>query len=139
MIKMLRFMIILQGIAFELVSLLVAMFLCWNQTMMFMKRLSNLFWRNLNIMWSLVFLLNLPQIRHLKRECKSISIVSKLTLVIIECLFHNYFSFHSRLIFYVLCRDIQPDHFQFVSFYVLRDFPNPPSNKYLLKYYEDIS
>ncbi len=101
-----------------------------------MKRLSNLFWRNLNLMWSLVFLLNLPQIHHLKKECKSISIVSKLTLVIIECLFHNYFSSHSRLIFY---RDIQPYHFWFVSFYVLRDFPNPLLNKYLLKYSKDIS
>ncbi len=95
-----------QGIAFELVSILVAMFLCYNLTMMYMKRLWNHVWKNLNLIWSLAFLLNLSQIHHPKKKLKSILIVSKLTLVIIDFLFHNYFASHFRLMFYVLCKDI---------------------------------
>jgi hypothetical protein len=91
-IQILVSLMILQGIAFKLVSLLVVMFLCWNQTLMFMKRLSNLFWKRLNLMWSMVWLLNLPWIRHPIKGCKLISIVSKLTLIIFECLFLNYFA-----------------------------------------------
>jgi hypothetical protein len=61
--------------------------------------------------------------------------VNKLTLIIVECLFHNYSTSHFRLMFYVLCRDIQPGHFQFIPFYVLKDFfPNPLMCKYLSKY-----
>ncbi len=116
-------------------SPLVVMFLCWSLTMMYMKRLWNLFWKNLNLIWSLAFLLDLPHIRHLKRELKSILIVSKLTLIIINCLFHNYYASHFRSMFYVLCRDIQLDHFQFVP----QDlFPSPPLSNYLPRYAEDI-
>jgi hypothetical protein len=92
------------------------------------------------MMWSLVFPFDLPQIWHSRRKRESISIVNKLTLVIFECLFHNYFAFDFKLMFYVLCRDIQPDCFQFVPFYVLRDlFPSPLSHKYLQEYAEDIA
>jgi hypothetical protein len=52
-----------------------------------------------------------PQIRHPRRELESISIVNKLTLIIVECLFHNYFASHFRLMFYVLCRDSELGHF----------------------------
>jgi len=42
--------------------------------------------------------------------------------------------------FYVLCKNIQLDHFQFIPFYVLRDFfPSPPLNKYLQEYAKDIA
>jgi hypothetical protein len=52
------------------------------------------------MIWSLAFLLNLSQIRHSKREFESISIVSKLTLVILDFVFHSYFASHFRLLFY---------------------------------------
>ncbi len=91
-IQILISLIILQGIAFELVSLLVVMFLCWIQMLMFTRRLSNLFWKRLNLMWSLAWLLNLAWICHPIKGCKLISIVSKLTLIIFECLFLNYFA-----------------------------------------------
>jgi hypothetical protein len=93
MIKILLSMITLHGIAFEPINMLATIFLCFNQTMMFMKRLSNLFWISLNLMWNLAFLFDLPQIHHLKREYGSISIVSKLALIIFACLFHNYFAY----------------------------------------------
>jgi hypothetical protein len=60
-IKILFSMIALQGIAFELINILATIFLCFNQTMMFMKRLSNLFWISLNLMWNLAFLFDLPK------------------------------------------------------------------------------
>ncbi len=105
-----------------------------------MKRLSNLFWRSLNLIWNLAFLFNLPQICHLRRECGSILIMNKLTLVIIDCLFHSYFASHFRLMFYVLCRDIQPNHSWFISFCALRDFfPSPPLCNYLPKYAKEIA
>jgi len=139
MIKILFSLIVLQGIAFEPMNLLAVMFLCWNLTMMYMKRLWNLFWRNLNLIWSLAFLLDLPHIHHSKKKLESILIVSKLTLIIINCLFHNYYASHFRLMFYILCRNIQPNHFWFVPFYTLQDFfPNPLSSNYLLGYAEDI-
>jgi len=46
-----------------------------------------------------VFLLDLSQIHHLRKELKLISIVSKLTLVIIDCLFHGFPSSHVSLMF----------------------------------------
>ncbi len=65
--------------------------------------------------------------------------MSKLILVIFECLFLNYFASNFRLMFYVLCRDIQPNRSPFVPFYALGDFfPSPPLNKCLLEYVEDI-
>jgi hypothetical protein len=67
-------------------------------------------------MWNLAFLLDLPYIRHLRRKCELILIMSMLTLVIIECLFHNYFASQSRLMFYVLCRDIQPNRSRLFRF-----------------------
>jgi hypothetical protein len=40
--------------------------------------------------------------------------------------------------FYVLCKDIHPNHFWFILFYVLKDFfPNPPPNNYLPGYAKD--
>jgi hypothetical protein len=68
------------------------------------------------MMWNLAFLFDLPQIWHLRRKRESISIVNKLTLVIFECLFHNYFAFDFKLMFNVLCRDIQPDCFSSFHF-----------------------
>ncbi len=46
------------------------------------------------------------QIHHPKKKLESISIVSKLTLVIIDYLFHSYYAFHFKLMFYVLCKNI---------------------------------
>jgi len=137
--KIILFFIVLQGIAFQPISLSLMMFLCWNQTMMYMKRLSNLFWKSLNLIWSLDFLFNLPQIRHLRQKHESISIMSKLTLVIIDCLFHNYSTSHFRLMFYVLCKGMQLDHSWFISFYALKDFfPSPLPNNYSPTCVEDI-
>ncbi len=62
-----------------------------------------------------------------------------MTLVIIDCLFRSYFASHFRLVFYVLCKDIQPNHFRFILLYVLKDFfPSPPPSNYLPWYVKDI-
>jgi hypothetical protein len=66
--------------------------------------------------------------------------MNKLTLVIIDCFFHNYSTSHFRLMFYVLCRDIQPDHSWFVPFYALKVFfPSPPLNNCLLGCVKDVA
>ncbi len=134
-------MIPLQGIAFKPINLLVAIFLCQNQIMMFMKSCQTSFGKIQTSCGAQFFYSTPPPFPNSppKKRAWSILIVSKLTLVIIECLFHNYSTSHFMLMFYVLCRDIQHDHSRFVSFYVLRDFfPSPPLNKYLLEYVEDI-
>ncbi len=61
-IQILVSLITLQRTTFELVSLLAMIFLCWNQMMMFMKRLSNLFWRRLDHRLKLDWLLGCPHI-----------------------------------------------------------------------------
>jgi len=136
MIKILLSLIDLQGIAFE-PSLSVVMFLCWNQTMMYMKRLSNLFWKSLNLIWGLVFLLDLPQICYARKEHESISIMSKLTLVslivffiIILPLISSWCSMFCAKI----CSMIILSSFCSM-FYALRDFfPSRPPSNYLPKY-----
>jgi hypothetical protein len=66
--------------------------------------------------------------------------MSKLTLVIIDFLFHSYSTSHFRLMFYVLCKYIQPDHYRFIPFYALRNFfPSPPLSNYLPRYAEDVA
>ncbi len=77
---------------------------------------------------------------HSKKKFKSISIVSKLIVVIIDFVFHSYSTSHFKLMLYVLCRNIQFNHYWFVPFYALKNFfPSLLPNNYLVADAKDIA
>ncbi len=108
--------------------------------MMYMKRFLKLLLEKSRHDLEFVFYFQLLPDSSFEKGVRSISIMSKLTLIIIDFVFHSYYASHLRLMFYVLCKYIQLNHFQFVPFYALKNlFPSLLPSNCLLVHAEDVT